>query len=79
MPDGTLVSEEMSLYPTEMNIKAYSLSLRYERDLTKTGEIYVIEAGGASQFLTSCSAVGNAKSEACGSQYEMTPRLTCEW
>ena len=81
VPDETPVSDEMRIYPDRnMTISAYHLNLRYELSIISViGGLWVVEAGGLGRFLTSCSAVVNAKGQACGSQYELTPRLTCEW
>ena len=63
-----------------MTISAYHLDLRYEPSIiSEIGGLWVIETKELSNFLASCSAVVDAEGEACGSQYEMTPRLTCEW
>ena len=81
VPDETPVSDELRIYPDRnMTISAYHLNLRYELSIISViGGLWVVEAGGLGRFLTSCSAVVNAKGQACGSQYELTPRLTCEW
>ena len=81
VPDGTPVSDEIGIYPAKnMTISAYHLNLRYEPSiLSVIGGLWVIETGGLERFLTSCSALVNAKGVGCGSQYELTPQLTCEW
>lgn len=81
VPDGTPVSDEMRIYPDQnMTISAYHLNLMYELSIISLiGSLKVIKTDGLDTFLTSCSAVANAKSVACGSQYELTPRVTCEW
>ena len=80
MPDGTPVSEEMSLYPADMTISAYGRKMRYESHFTSVvGGLRDTDTGALGGFLTSCTAVVNAKGIECGSDYELTPRLTCEW
>ena len=81
VPDGTPVSDELRTYPDKnMTISAYNFNLMYELSIISLiGSLNVIKTDGLDTFLTSCNAVANAKSVACGSQYELTPRVTCEW
>ena len=94
VPDGTPVSEEMSLYHADMTISAYGRKMRYESHFTGVfGGLRDTDTGALGGFLTSCTAVVNActavvnactdvvnaKGIECGSEYELTPRLTCDW
>lgn len=77
VPDGTLLSAEMSIYPTEMAISAYDRKLKYTSGFDVwVGSLWDTETGVG---LAICKAVVDAVGVPCGAQYVLTPRVTCEW
>lgn len=77
VPDGTLRSADMSIYPTDMAISAYGRKLRYTSffDLW-VGNLWDTKTGVG---LAICNAVVDAKGVPCDDQLLLTPRVTCEW
>lgn len=77
VPDGTLRSAEMGIYPTDMAISAYGRELRYTSFFDSwVGNLWNTKTGVG---LAICNAVVDAEGVPCDAQYLLTPRVTCEW
>ncbi len=77
VPDGTLLSALMSIYPTEMAISAYHRKLNYTSFFDVwVGNLWDTKTGVG---LAICDAVVDAKGVSCDAQLVLTPRVTCEW
>lgn len=77
VPDGTLVSDELNIYPDHMTIAAYGRKLRYTSFFAS--DVGDLMDTGSGQELGDCTATMGAKSVNCDLQHVLTPRLTCEW
>ena len=77
VPDGTPVSEEMTVYPADVAISAYDRKLRY----TSVFDLWVgdLTDSATGEVVAHCTAPMDAKDVTCGAQYLLIPRLTCEW
>ena len=77
VPDGTLVSDELQIFPSQMSISAYNQKLKY-LSISASG-IGWLQVAATGVQVANCNPVQNAESTACDSQHELTPRLKCEW
>ena len=60
-----------------MAISAYSKRMEYT-SLSDTG-VGFLDASGSGALVANCNSITNAKNEESGSQYVLTPRISCEW
>ena len=71
------MSDELNIYPTSMAISAYSKKMKYT-SLSDTG-VGFLDVSGTGTLVANCNFIANAKDQECGSQYVLTPRISCEW
>ena len=77
VPNGTPVSDELTIYPTSMAISAYNKKMEYT-SLKNTGVGFLDESGSGT-LIANCNPISNVEDQTCGSQYVLTPRISCEW
>lgn len=76
VPDGTLLSNELKIYPSSMSISAYGKKMKYESFLTTIG---ALEDASSADLIANCETPATPLTDECDSQHKLILRLTCEW